>query len=196
MTEGNHRLDGSKVSMLTHFTRSRATRSNQRLRKGLTALLAGVVALLLYWAIAPLLSRAEPSQAKVFEQVWQTVNDNFYDPKFNGVDWKAMRQKYAPQAAQARSSEALAVVVNTMLAELNASHTRYYTQAEPEYYQLAGIFWQRGVQRQLKPFLPNANWNMWALAHLPVTLTARRLCVRCWMVRLPPKRDSRLGISF
>lgn len=155
MTEGNHRLDGSKVSMLTHFTRSRATRSNQRLRKGLTALLAGVVALLLYWAIAPLLSRAEPSQAKVFEQVWQTVNDNFYDPKFNGVDWKAMRQKYAPQAAQARSSEALAVVVNTMLAELNASHTRYYTQAEPEYYQLAGIFWQRGVQRQLKPFLPN-----------------------------------------
>jgi carboxyl-terminal processing protease len=66
-----------------------------------------------------------------------------------------MRQKYAPQAAQARSPEALAVVVNQMLEELNVSHTRYYTSAEPEYYQLAGIFWQRGIQRQLKPFLPN-----------------------------------------
>ncbi|MBW4691098.1 MAG: PDZ domain-containing protein [Lyngbya sp. HA4199-MV5] len=102
-----------------------------------------------------MLSRAEPSQAKVFEQIWQTVNDNFYDPKFNGVDWKAMRQKYAPLAAQARSPEALAPVVNQMLAELKASHTHYYTPAEPEYYQLAGVFWRRGIQKQLKPFLPN-----------------------------------------
>jgi carboxyl-terminal processing protease len=114
-----------------------------------------VLALLFYGVVAPVLSRAESSQAKVFEQIWQTVNDNFYDPKFNGVDWQAMRQKYAPQATQARSPEALAVVVNQMLEELNVSHTRYYTSAEPEYYQLAGIFWQRGIQRQLKPFLPN-----------------------------------------
>ena len=111
--------------------------------------------LLLGWTALPVLSRTASSQAKVFEQVWQTVNDNFYDPKFNGVDWKAMRQKYALQAAQARSPEALALVVNQMLTELNASHTHYYTQAEPEYYQLAGVFWRRGIQRQLKPFLPN-----------------------------------------
>ena len=136
--------------MLTNFRRS-----HRFPPRWLTALLASALVLLLYWASAPLLLRAESSQAKIFDQVWQTVNDNFYDPKFNGVDWKAMRQKYAPQAAQARSSEALAGIVNQMLAELNASHTHYYTAAEPEYYQLAGVFWRRGIQRQLKPFLPN-----------------------------------------
>ncbi|CAA9426323.1 Carboxyl-terminal protease [uncultured Leptolyngbya sp.] len=141
--------------MLTNFTRSLAARSRRLSRQWLTVLLASVLALLFYGVVAPVLSRAESSQAKVFEQIWQTVNDNFYDPKFNGVNWQAMRQKYAPQATQARSPEALAVVVNQMLEELNVSHTRYYTSAEPEYYQLAGIFWQRGIQRQLKPFLPN-----------------------------------------
>lgn len=141
--------------MVIHFVRSLSVRLKRLPRRWLAVLLVSALVVLLSWAVTPLLSRAEPSQAKVFEQVWQTVNDNFYDAKFNGVDWKAMRQKYAPQAAQARSPAALAVVVNQMLAELNASHTHYYTSAEPEYYQLAGVFWQRGIQRQLKPFLPD-----------------------------------------
>lgn len=153
--QGNRDLNDSKVRMLTHFIRSTFMRSKLLLRQWLTVLLASALVLLVYWSVAPLLSRAESSQVKVFEQVWQTVNDNFYDPKFNGIDWKAMRQTYASQAAQARSPEALAIVVNQMLAELKASHTHYYTSAEPEYYQLAGVFWQRGIQRQLKPFLSN-----------------------------------------
>ena len=141
--------------MLVHFMRSMVRGSKRLTRQWLIAFMAGLLGLVLYWVAIPVISQAEPSQAKVFEQIWQTVNDNFYDPKFNGVDWKAIQQKYAPQAAQARSSEALAVVVNQMLAELNASHTHYYTPAEPEYYQLAGVFWRRGIQRQLRPFLPN-----------------------------------------
>ncbi|PSB25653.1 peptidase S41 [Stenomitos frigidus ULC18] len=132
-------------------------RSRLLSQQWLIAFLATVLVLLLgwTWTAVPVLSRTESSQAKVLEQVWQTVNDNFYDSKFNGVNWQAMRQKYASQAAETRSPEALAVVVNQMLAELNASHTHYYISAEPEYYQLAGVFWRRGIQRQLKPFLPN-----------------------------------------
>ena len=141
--------------MLAHFMRSMFMRLKRLTREGLTVLFASTLGLLLCWVSMPLLSHAESSQAKVFEQIWQTVNDNFYDPRFNGVDWTAMRQKYASQAAEARSPEALAVVVNQMLAALNASHTHYYISTEPEYYQLAGVFWRRGIQRQLKPFLPN-----------------------------------------
>ncbi|MBW4469843.1 MAG: PDZ domain-containing protein [Stenomitos rutilans HA7619-LM2] len=135
--------------------RSTLTRFMRSPHRWLITLFASLLVPMVFWAVTPVLSRAEPSQAKVFEQIWQTVNDNFYDPKFNGVDWKAMRQKYSPLAAQTRSPEALTVVVNQMLAELKASHTHYYTAAEPEYYQLAGVFWRRGIQRQLKPFLPN-----------------------------------------
>lgn len=76
----------------------------------------------------------------IFEDVWQTVRDRFYDPHFNGLDWSAVRDRYRGAAAQAPSDERLAAVINDMLSELHASHTRYYTTDEPEYYQLAGIF--------------------------------------------------------
>ena len=45
----------------------------------------------------------------------------------------------------------MARVINTMLSELHASHTRFYTRDEPEYYQLADIFVgalrRRGIER-------------------------------------------------
>jgi carboxyl-terminal processing protease len=124
------------------------------LRKWLVMALVSFLAGFLYCAVQPILPTAASPQTKVFEQVWQTVNQNFYDPKFNGVNWQAMRQKYVAQAEQAQSPQAFAAVVNQMLAELQASHTRFYTAAETEYYQLAGIF-RQGILRSLRPFLPN-----------------------------------------
>lgn len=95
---------------------------------------------------------AAPTQAPVFDQVWQTVKDNFFDPKMNGVDWEATGERYRKEAEAASSTDAFAGVVNRMLAELKTSHTRYYTAQEPEYYQLAGIFWSFASEK-IKPFL-------------------------------------------
>ena len=96
---------------------------------------------------------APPTRGEVFQEVWQTVHDKFYDPHFNGVDWDDARQRYAAPAAQARTDEEFAAVVNAMLAELRTSHTRLYTAREPEYYQLCGIFLPF-LQRRLRAFLP------------------------------------------
>ncbi|MBW4612948.1 MAG: PDZ domain-containing protein [Desmonostoc vinosum HA7617-LM4] len=96
--------------------------------------------LLLVWFGSSLLPTLAKSETRVFNEVWQTVNDNFYDAKFNGVDWKAMRQKYQPQVEKAKSNQEVASVINQMLAELRTSHTRFYTQNESAYYQLLGIF--------------------------------------------------------
>ena len=86
-----------------------------------------------------------------FESVWQTVRDRFYDPRHNGLDWPAVRERYLPDVQRAGSENSVANVINTMLSELRASHTRFYTPDEPEYYQLADIFVgalrQRGLQR-------------------------------------------------
>ena len=68
------------------------------------------------------------------------MRDRFYDPRLHGVDWQAARARYRPQAASARSRDETAAVVNAMLMELGASHTRYYTPDDPAYYQLADIF--------------------------------------------------------
>ncbi len=87
----------------------------------------------------------------VLDEVWRTVRDHFYDPRLGGLDWAAVRARYAPQAAAAASNEVLATVINAMLAELHASHTELYTPAEPAYYQLADIFSgalrHRGLER-------------------------------------------------
>lgn len=93
----------------------------------------------------------------VFNEVWQKVNDNFYDPKFNGVGWKAMQEKYEPWAKQAKSIEELSVVINRLLSELNASHTHFYSKLEPAYYQILGIFKSGHFSEELKKFFPNSN---------------------------------------
>ena len=101
--------------------------------------IVGFAALLLFWFITPGLSQ-ESLEEKVFNEVWQTVNEKFYDANFNGVDWAAMQDKYKPQIMQVRTREKLAEVVNQMLAELQTSHTYFYTPNETAYYQLLGIF--------------------------------------------------------
>ena len=75
-----------------------------------------------------------------FDRVWELVRDRFYDLRLNGLDWQEERARFGPQAASARSREDLAVVINTMLGKLGASHTHFYTPEDPAYYQLAGIF--------------------------------------------------------
>jgi carboxyl-terminal processing protease len=99
----------------------------------------------------PASSRTAFAGTTAFEEVWQTVADRFYDPHLHGLDWAAIRERYSPEAARATSADGLADVINRMLSELHASHTRYYTSDEPEYYQLADIFAgalrRRGLER-------------------------------------------------
>jgi carboxyl-terminal processing protease len=59
---------------------------------------------------------------KVFETVWSTVNKEFYDAKFNGVDWQAVHDKYLPIARAAASDDELYEVINQMLGLLKVSH--------------------------------------------------------------------------
>lgn len=127
-----------------------------RLNRVATAIVITISVLLLLWLTSPLSKTLAKTEVKVFEQVWQTVNESFYDPKFNGVDWKAMRQKYEPQAARTKSIQEVASVINQMLSELRTSHTRFYIPDEPAYYQLLGIFQARNpeFQKELKKFFP------------------------------------------
>ncbi len=32
----------------------------------------------------------------VFEEAWAGQRDGFYDPKYHGADWNAVRKTYAP----------------------------------------------------------------------------------------------------
>src|SRR5215469_12816745 len=82
----------------------------------------------------------EPAQLKVFEEVWQTVRDRFYDRTLHGLDWKQVEERYRPLVAAAKNRQDLAPLINRMLGELDASHTEYYTPDDQAYYELLGIF--------------------------------------------------------
>ncbi len=59
---------------------------------------------------------------EVFREAWGLLRDNFFDPDFNGVNWSALRDAYAPRVAGAATAEEMRRIVRLMIGELNASH--------------------------------------------------------------------------
>lgn len=57
-----------------------------------------------------------------FEIVWKTVNERFFDPTFGGVDWKKVRERYAPLVAAAQSDQEVHRLLQQMISELHQSH--------------------------------------------------------------------------
>src|SRR5687768_9702314 len=66
----------------------------------------------------------------VFDDVWSTINERYYDTKFHGLDWGVQKENYRGLAAEAGSSRELYVVLRRMIAGLDDSHTRVYPPEE------------------------------------------------------------------
>lgn len=66
----------------------------------------------------------------VFDDVWQTVHDRYYDANFHGVDWWAQRVKLRALAADARDEKELYSVLRRLLISLRDAHTRVYSPEE------------------------------------------------------------------
>lgn len=96
-------------------------------------------------------TRTETALA-VFDEIWQRVREQFYDPTLRHLDWVALGEHYRPLIAAA-SAEERSVLYNRLLAELAASHTRHYTAADPAYYQLLDMF-SGALRRDLPRLFP------------------------------------------
>jgi len=108
---------------------------------------------------------------QMFYENWATLQENFYDGDFHGVDWKAMRDKYEAFLPHVQTRANLRTLFNDMLGELNASHLGFYSSGEEEdtYYALktaaTGIVWN-----QEKP------WRVERIvAHSPLDNTAQQV---------------------
>ncbi len=64
----------------------------------------------------------KPDYLEIFEAVWETVNDRFYDPSFTGIDWKAVGDRYRPLAETAKTDTEFHALLQKMLRELPVSH--------------------------------------------------------------------------
>jgi carboxyl-terminal processing protease len=70
-------------------------------------------------------TRLDPEvRAKAFDAVWKTINERYYDPGLNGVDWKAAGERHRPQALAAADDEAFWDALDRMTGEMKDAHTR------------------------------------------------------------------------
>lgn len=72
-------------------------------------------------AAAPSRDRVRLNQ-RVFDRVWSEVRRGYYDPTLHGVDWKAARATFRPQALAASDERGLYRVINAMLDLLDDGH--------------------------------------------------------------------------
>jgi len=59
----------------------------------------------------------------VFEEAWAAQRDSFYDAKYHGADWNAVRKTYAPLIENSRTPDEMRAILRLMIGELNSSHS-------------------------------------------------------------------------
>ena len=78
-----------------------------------------------------LVSTATPEgRLAVFDDIWETIQDHYYDPQFNGVDWQAKKAWFRPAAAKAANTHEFYELMRQMIASLRDAHTRVYSPDE------------------------------------------------------------------
>ncbi len=65
--------------------------------------------------------RAEWKQ--IFTECWRQMREFFYVPNMHGVNWAAMRDRYAPLVRYVNHRADLTYILGEMIGELNAGHT-------------------------------------------------------------------------
>jgi carboxyl-terminal processing protease len=68
----------------------------------------------------------------ILDEIWQMINDNYYDPSFGGVDWAGVRERYRKLADDAANDFEFFGLCELMAAELRDSHTRYEPPLPPQ----------------------------------------------------------------
>lgn len=82
----------------------------------------------------------------VFDEIWNTLNQRFFDPAFNGHDWAALREEWRPYVAGSRTGYDLRRNLNLMIGELNSSHSgTSKPSASDVHVGRLGLRWNREV---------------------------------------------------
>jgi tricorn protease len=69
---------------------------------------------------------------QIFYDTWRLYRDFFYDPGMHGVDWPAMRERYAKLLDACATREDVNYVIGEMVGELNVGHAYMTNQGDTE----------------------------------------------------------------
>ena len=61
----------------------------------------------------------------LFDGVWKAINDSYLDPAFNGVDWQAISDQYAPEILHTQNANAVYALLQQMVDTLGDPYTGF-----------------------------------------------------------------------
>jgi carboxyl-terminal processing protease len=64
-------------------------------------------------------------RTEVFETVWKTINDDYYNFAFNAADWATAHERYHPRIEGAKTDEEFYAQITQMIRELHDLHTGF-----------------------------------------------------------------------
>ena len=103
---------------------------------------------------------------QIYAECWRQMRDFFYAPNMNGVDWKAMRDKYAALVPFVNHRNDVTYLVGELIGELNSGHTYVAGGERPETPRikvgLLGAEFSREPSTRayrIERILPGENWD-------------------------------------
>lgn len=116
---------------------------------GAVLLLAGCATVPTEFHEPPPLSQPErlAHNADVYDRACRLIDRHYFDAKFRGVDWEALKKRYRPEAIAATDEDGLYRVLNRLCAELKESHLGALTprrahENRTEHRAAVGLRWQ------------------------------------------------------
>src|SRR5262249_40222731 len=59
----------------------------------------------------------------MLEEICKAIEEGYYDPGLNGVDWKAVRERYLPMIDAVKTDQEFYQLMERMAGELHDAHT-------------------------------------------------------------------------
>ena len=87
----------------------------------------------------------EDEFSQMFYETWAGIEENFYDGDFHGVDWAAVKTRYAAYLPHLNNRTDLRVLLNDMLGELNSSHLGFNSSGNDERKDFSVVTNETGV---------------------------------------------------
>ena len=82
---------------------------------------------------------------QMFEEAWAQMDENYYDEKFHGLDWKKTKEYYQQFISHLNNRADMRLVLNDMLGELNSSHQGFGTNGDDEMIALQNRTMETGI---------------------------------------------------
>jgi tricorn protease len=103
---------------------------------------------------------------QIYNEAWRQMRDFFYSPTMNGVNWPAMREKYAALVPYVNNRNDLTYLIGELIGELNNGHTYTGGGDRPETKRidlgLLGAEFSRDPASRayrIDRILPGENWD-------------------------------------